>query len=143
MSQEISHLLHADISLIEKTLDKWGRWFSVETRLPHLGYPKKSSFLNSPINGVDNRQPITINTEEDELSELIYKALKQNPLFLKIAKISYVTCRGCTVLEKSSMLINDNYNLGNNKETIRKKFKELEQNLKFYVQGLIHCYETN
>jgi hypothetical protein len=142
MAQEISHLLHSDISLIEKVLEKWGGWFSIETSLPNLGYPKKSSFLNSPINGVHNRYTTIINTEEDELSELIYKALKENPLFLKIAKISYVTCRGCTVLEKSAILINDNYNLGNNKETVRKKFKELEQNLKFYVKGLIHCYET-
>lgn len=142
MSQEISYLLNADLSIVDNVLSKWGKWYVNENKLPHLGYPKMTSFLKQPIN-TDKLYNTYSDDKVDNISELINKILCLNPLFLKIAILSYVTCKDCTVLEKAYTLINDNYNLGKNNETIRKKFKELEQNLKFYVQGLIHCYETN
>ena len=126
-------------------LKSWGEWYYRENKPVYLGFPKAVSFLNERVQGlrriVDEYD--TEYADEEAIPLMIQEALGKKPIYLKVADITYSRCRyGCSYPEKANLLKQEGYFLGSSKDSCRKKYQALEDNLHSYIEGYLICQEN-
>ncbi|MDB4461515.1 hypothetical protein N9043_01045 [bacterium] len=127
-------------------LQRWGAWYHSESKMPDLGFPKQSPFIQERVGWTktDSMKLIHEDDTNSAIPELIHGALRMNRTFMQVAEISYVYCRGgCSIPNKARLLKQNNFYLGSSEDACRKKYKELEQNLHSYIGGFITYHEIN
>lgn len=138
--------INEENNIVKLLLKRWGVWYYNENKSINLGYPSQSSFLNLPNEkGVkkDSSAYVAEYDDRDELSPIIHNVLLKNPVYLKVAEISYSSCRDCSNPVKSVLMKKANYYLGSSEDTCRKKYSELEGKLHAYIEGFVACNEIN
>ena len=125
-------------------LKSWGEWYHRENKSVYLGFPKAASFLNERVQGlrrIVDEYDIK-HADEEAIPLMIQDALSKKTIYLKVADITYSRCRyGCSHPEKANMLKQEGYFLGSSKDSCRKKYQTLEDNLHSYIEGYLICQE--